>query len=201
MTEEPSDFVRRLPVGERLPFPAGGIPGWDTFPFETDGMRVVPLEEPVLPEPPRFGEDGPDGCQSCERPDESYLWTDEHWRLSAPADPAGLPAVVLLVPRGHHDLHDLPPERSAELWPVVQRVERAITGLGDIGRVHVNRWGDGGTHLHLFLMARPAGMRQFRGTLLPLWEDVLPRVPREEWEDNVRRIARAMAAGGGTAHL
>jgi hypothetical protein len=36
------------------------------------------------------------------------------------------------------------------------RIERAIRSLGDIGRVHVCRWGDGGEHLHWWFMARPA---------------------------------------------
>jgi hypothetical protein len=40
---------------------------------------------------------------------------------------------------GHHDLIDLPPDLSAELGPMLQRVERAILDLGGIARVHVNR--------------------------------------------------------------
>lgn len=199
MDMEASDYVKRLPIGERIPFPADGIPFWEVFPYEGD-LRIKVLDEPTLPEPPRFGESGPEGCKACARADTDFLWTDEHWRLSVSDEPAALPATVLLQPRGHYDLHDLPPERAAELGPMLQRVERAVMSLGGIARVHVNKWGDGGAHLHIFLIARPEGMMQMRGTCLPLWDDVLPKLPQEVWDETSRRIARAMATGGGTAH-
>jgi diadenosine tetraphosphate (Ap4A) HIT family hydrolase len=88
---------------------------------------------------------------------------------------ARLPAVVLLQPRGHYDLADLPAARSAELGPLSQRVERAVLAVDGVARVHVNRWGDGGAHLHFWLPARPAGPRAHR------------------------RITAAPAAEGGTA--
>ena len=83
---------------------------------------------------------------------------------------------------------------------MLQRVERAVMSLEGIARVHVNRWGDGGAHLHMFLIARPGGMMQLRGTCLPLWDDVLPRVPDEVWAETSHRIAQAMATDGGVAH-
>jgi diadenosine tetraphosphate (Ap4A) HIT family hydrolase len=193
-------YLARLPIGERIPFPADGIPFWDVFPFEGD-LLIKVLDAPELPEPPRDGEDGAATCSQCARPDGDYVWTDEHWRVAMPAEAAALPALVLLQPRGHHDLADLPPERAAELGPMLQRVERAVTALGGIGRVHQNRWGDGGAHLHFWLVARPAGMMQLRGTCLPIWDDLLPKVPDDEWQDNRRRIAAALAADGGTAQL
>ncbi|MEU6236396.1 hypothetical protein [Kitasatospora sp. NPDC047058] len=189
-----------LPIGERPPFPADGAPSWDIFPYEGE-LRVKVLDAPQLPEPPRQGEDGPEGCKQCVRPDGDFLWTDEHWRLSTADEPSGLPAVVLLQPRAHHDLFDLPPERAAEFGPMLQRVEAALLSLGGIGRVHVNRWGDGAAHLHLWLIARPEGMLQLRGSTLPLWMDVLPAQPADAWAETARRIAAAMAAGGGTAHV
>lgn len=200
MDTEPSAYVRGLPIGERIPFPAEGIPLWEIFPYEGQ-LQIKVLDEPTLPEPPRRGEDGPGDCNGCDRPDADFLWTDEHWRLDGPAEPGALPATVLLQPRGHHDLGDLPPERAAELGPMLQRVERAIMSLEGIARVHVNKWGDGGAHLHMFLIARPEGMLQMRGTCLPLWDDVLPKVSHETWRETNRRIARAMAADGGTAHV
>ncbi|MFD7788653.1 hypothetical protein ACFV4Q_37060 [Streptomyces nojiriensis] len=36
---------------------------------------------------------------------------------------------------------------------------------------------------------------------LPLWDDVLPRLPEEVWAGSARTIAAAMAKGGGTAHV
>ncbi|GAA2749659.1 hypothetical protein [Kitasatospora cinereorecta] len=196
----PSPYVARLPIGERIPMPEGGIPFWEVFPYEGD-LQIRVLEEPEVPEPPRDGEHGPDTCSQCARADGEFLWTDEHWRLGALAEPTALPAMLLLQPRAHHDLLDLPGDLAAQLGPMLQRVERAVLSLGGIARVHVNRWGDGGAHLHVWLIARPEGMMQLRGTCLPLWEDVLPKLPEGEWREYGRRIAAAMAAGGGTAHV
>ncbi|WP_441247617.1 hypothetical protein [Kitasatospora sp. McL0602] len=196
----PSPYVARLPIGERIALPEGSIPNWDIFPFEGD-IQVKILDAPQLPEPPRHGEEGPESCHQCARPDSSFLWTDEHWRLTTMKEPAALPAMVLLQPRGHYDLIDLPPERAAELGPMLQRVERAVMSLGGIARVHVNKWGDGAAHLHVWLIARPEGMLQMLGTCLPLWDDVLPKVPEAEWQESGRRIAAAMVAEGGTAHV
>lgn len=192
-------YLARLPIGEPLPFPADGVPSWEIFPYEGE-LSVRRLRAPELPEPPRQGEDGPESCKQCARPDSDFLWTDEHWRLSGPDEPTGLPAVLLLQPRAHHDLLDLPAELSARLGPMLQRVERAVLSLGGIGRVHVNRWGDGAAHLHLWLIGRPGGMPQLRGSTLPLWMDVLPPLPAGVTAERARRIAAAMAADGGTAH-
>ena len=199
MDIEPSDYVKQLPIGMRIPPSEGAIPFWQIFPYEGD-LQVKVLEPPMLPEPPRQGEAGPDDCKQRSRPDSEFLWTDDHWRLGTFPEPAGLPALVELQPHGHHDFGDLPPERAAELGVVLQRVERAILGLGGIARVHVNRWGDGGAHLHFFLIARPEGMMQLRGSCLPLWNDSLPKVPIDIWAETNHRIAQSMAAGGGTAH-
>ncbi|MDQ1645967.1 MAG: hypothetical protein QOJ50_2151 [Cryptosporangiaceae bacterium] len=200
METELSEYARSLPIGERIPFPEGGIPGWEIFPFEGD-LQVKVLDEPVLPDPPRHGESGPSACRTCARSDDSFLWTDEHWRLGTSREPGALPATALLYPRAHHDLLDLPPERAAEFGPMLQRAERAIRTIGGVARVHVNKWGDGAAHLHVFLYARPAGMQQLRGTCLPLWDDVLPKRSADEWTATHRRIAHAMAADGGTAHV
>ncbi|MFI6940854.1 HIT family protein [Streptomyces sp. NPDC050418] len=201
MTTEPSPYVRNLPIGEQIPFSGEGIAMWDIFPFEPEGLRVKTLEPPVLPEPPREGESGPDTCAACRRPDEDFLWTDDHWRLVGFTEPEALPAMVMLQPRGHYDLHDLPPERAAEMGGMLQRVEQAVRSLGGIARVHVNKWGDGGAHLHLFLIGRPEGMQQMRGSGLILWGDVLPKVEPDVWAETNRRIGVAMAEGGGTAHI
>ena len=34
MSVEPSEYVKRLPIGERIPFPSDGIPFWEVFPYE-----------------------------------------------------------------------------------------------------------------------------------------------------------------------
>ncbi|MFB9364890.1 hypothetical protein ACWCYY_06605 [Kitasatospora sp. NPDC001664] len=195
---EENPYIAGLPYGQDLPVPDAA--SWEIFPLAGE-LTVKRLERPVLPEPPRHGEDGPESCDECKRPDESFLWTDEHWRLTAMREPGALPATLLLFPRAHHDLADLPLERSAEIGPLLQRIERAVKEIGGIGRVHVNRWGDGAAHLHLWLLARPEGMLQLRGSFLPLWDEVLPPVGSELWAAHNKVIAAAMAKDGGTAHV
>jgi hypothetical protein len=67
---------------------------------------------------------------------------------------------------------------AAELGVLSVRVARAVGALD--ATVHVNTFGDGGAHLHLFLLARPAGLLQLRGSNLALREGMLPVVPDEE---------------------
>ncbi len=55
-----------------------------------------------------------------------------------------------------------------------------MEALDAIGRVHLYKIGDGGAHLHAFLMARPAGMLQLRGSCLTLWEEMLPELPADD---------------------
>jgi len=178
-------------AGGRLPLP--DMTDWDIFPFEGP-MQVRALEAVTLPEPAREGEGAEGGCSACSRADDEFLWTSEHWRLKD-IEPAGLPATVLLMPRDHFDLADLPVERAEELGPLMLRVERAMLGLGGIGRVHINRWGDGGAHLHWWFLARPAGLAQLMGSFSSAWLDVLPPRPHEEWNATMAEIARAMTAG------
>jgi diadenosine tetraphosphate (Ap4A) HIT family hydrolase len=162
------------------------------FPFTGD-VRVKALLPPVVPEPPRH--DLPGDCAECARPDDNYVWTDAHWRLTA-YRPTELPGAVLLEPRAHHDsFADLTPELLAELGPVTARVERAVLSLGGIARVHVARWGDGGAHFHLFFLPRPLGALQLRGSMLPMWLDLLPKIPDAAADEALERIAAAMRAG------
>jgi diadenosine tetraphosphate (Ap4A) HIT family hydrolase len=178
--ERACDALNRPPLEE-----------WDSFPFEGE-MRVRTLLPPVDREPPRVGEDGVD-CPRCARPDDAYLWTNEHWRLAGLPKPSGLPVVVLLETRAHCDIGDLPEERAAELGPLLLRVERAVRSVGEIARVHVCRWGDGSEHLHWWFMARPTRMPQLIGSFAAIWDDVLPPLPEEVWRANLGAVAQAMA--------
>jgi diadenosine tetraphosphate (Ap4A) HIT family hydrolase len=188
-----SDYVGRMPVGERLPMPAL-IP--EIFPFEGD-IRVKVLDPPTLPEPPRNGEPGGQPCWACTHPDEGVIWRNERWHVRCPERPGGLPVVVVLQPNAHHDLDDLPPDLAAELGVMIQRVARAVGTLEGIARVHFNRWGDGSEHFHVWFLPRPAGMRQLRGACIALWDDILPSVPEAEWRANLDRVAAALTAGEG----
>ena len=44
--------------------PLSRMTAWDVFPFEQAGLRVVPLDRPVLPELDRVGENALD-CPAC----------------------------------------------------------------------------------------------------------------------------------------
>jgi diadenosine tetraphosphate (Ap4A) HIT family hydrolase len=190
-----SDYLRRLPIGERVS--TAPLTGNDLWPFDAD-LETAPLDEPQIPEPPRAGAGGID-CSSCRRTPGFDAWQDEHWALGIPEQPSGLPILAVLISQPHHDLEDLPPDLAAELGPMIQRVSRAIGSLEDVGRVHVNRWGDGSEHFHVWFLARPKGMWQLRGALLAAWDDLLPKVPQDEWDENRRRVAAALAAEGGDA--
>jgi diadenosine tetraphosphate (Ap4A) HIT family hydrolase len=178
---QPSAYVARLPIGKRLPMPE--MTPAEVFPFEGD-VQVKTLDPPVLPEPPRSGEPGGPPCWVCTNPDQGVIWRNERWHVRREERPGGLPMVLVLQTNAHHDLDDLPPDLTAELGGMIQRVARAVNTLDGIGRVHFNRWGDGGEHFHVWFLARPAGMRQLRGACIALWNDILPPVPDAEWQSN-----------------
>ncbi len=195
----PDAYLRRLPIGERLP--ADEVVRDPLFPFEGE-FTTQPLHEPILPEPERHGVEERD-CRSCNGSgDEAFVaWQDERWRLLVDPEPHGLPMVAVMQPKAHADLEDLPARESAELGPMIQRVARAIGRLESVGRVHVNRWGDGSFHFHVWFLARPLGMWQMRGAMLAIWDDLLPKVPAGEWEASRRAVAAAMAGEGGISRL
>ena len=170
---------------------------WPSFPFEGD-MRVKRLAPPVDVEPKRSGEDAAD-CVACNTPDDAYIWVDERWRVRAMDRPTGLPVVLILECRSHLDLGDLTNLLAAELGVMTVRLERAIRSLDGVARVHVNRWGDGSAHLHMWFLARPYGRLQLRGTFLSLWDDILPVMPESQWRENLALVAAWLADFGGNA--
>ncbi|MGN9775085.1 hypothetical protein ACTMS0_04810 [Micromonospora sp. H33] len=168
---------------------------WPSFPFEGD-LRVKQLDDPVPVEPPRRGE-GHRECTACNAPDEAYVWVGERWRVRAMDRPTGLPMVLILESRSHLDLGDLPNLLAAELGVMTVRLERAIRSLDGVARVHVNRWGDGSAHLHMWFLARPYGQLQLRGTFLPLWDSILPPISESTWRENLAMVAAWLAEFGG----
>ncbi|GAA3449246.1 hypothetical protein GCM10018962_10790 [Dactylosporangium matsuzakiense] len=168
---------------------------WPTFPFEGD-IRVKRLLDPVPIEPPRHG-DNPAECRACAAPDDAYIWVSDRWRVRALDRPTGLPAVLILESRSHLDLGDLPNMLAAELGVMTVRLERAIRSLDGVARVHVNRWGDGAAHLHVWFLARPYGRLQLQGTFLALWDDILPPIPEDQWRENLALVAAWLAEFGG----
>ena len=190
VAETPEELYARAAGDLRMP----PVEAWATFPFEGE-LRPRALLPPVEREPPRLGDGGVD-CFRCEAADDVYIWTNERWRLRGFPRPSGLPVIVLLEPRAHHpEPGDLPDELAAELGVLLARVERAVRSVGEIGRVHVCRWGDGSAHLHWWFMARPARLPQLHGSFAAIWDDVLPPVPEAVWRANLAAVAAAMDAG------
>jgi hypothetical protein len=189
-------YHARLPYGQRVS--AAPLLGGPFFPFEGD-ILVRPLDEPVVPEPPRRGEPGGDPCGACTEPDRNLIWRDDRWLLHAGFEPTGLPMVALLSPVQHVTLHTMPPDLAADLGPMIQRVAIAIGRIDSVARTHFNRWGDGSEHFHIWFLARPLGMMQLRGAMIAAWDDLLPRVPDDEFRTNARTVAHALAETSGQA--
>jgi diadenosine tetraphosphate (Ap4A) HIT family hydrolase len=163
-----------------------------TLPYEEPLVPRAP-DPRVIPEPPRRGEPGGEPCGICTGAATAAVWSDTYWTLHPPVG-GSLPGAVWMASREHVDsFSDLPPEAAADFGRVAAKVERAILSLGDIARVHLYRWGDGGAHFHVWFVPRPLGMLEARGMMLPLWEDVLPNVDDAELRTAAERVAAAMA--------
>jgi diadenosine tetraphosphate (Ap4A) HIT family hydrolase len=185
--ETPEELYARVQRdGLRMP----PVEEWETFPFDGE-FRPRALQAPVEVEAPRRGEDAAD-CWPCRNAAEHAIWSDESWLIAPPAEPNGLPCVVLLFPRRHVDLGELSDDEAAELGRMLVRVERAVSSVPGVGRVHVCRWGDGSYHLHYWFMARPARLPQLVGNFAAVWDDVLPPTPQDVWDENLRLVARAL---------
>jgi diadenosine tetraphosphate (Ap4A) HIT family hydrolase len=189
--------LRAADAEGRLPMP--DVAGWETFPFEGE-IRVRPLRPPA-DEPPRLGED-PADCWRCRLGDADAIWSDERWLVTPAGErPSGLPVIVILQPRAHADIEDLDDQHVSDLGPLLVRVERAVRAVGEIGRVHVGRWGDGSVHFHVWFIARPARLPQLRTSFAAIWDDILPPAPEPIWRENLAAVARALAETGGRAHV
>jgi diadenosine tetraphosphate (Ap4A) HIT family hydrolase len=188
VAETPEQLFERSKDALRMP----AVHEWETFPFDGE-MRPRALQPPVAEEEPRFGEGGVD-CTSCTATDDQYLWTNANWRLFGLDEPTGLPVVVLLETRHHYsEPGDLPDDLAAELGVMLARVERAVRSVGEIGRVHVCRWGDGSEHLHWWFLARPARLPQLVGSFAAIWDDVLPPTPTSVWKANLEHVVRELS--------
>lgn len=196
MALHPDEFYRHALAAadddHRLPL--ARMTGWEISPFEQNGLRVAPLRPPVLPEPARAGED-PADCRTCRARDEG-IWLDDRWRLSRITN-VGVPLVLMLYPRDHYDLADLPDDYAADLGVLTTHIARHMQALPNISRAHVYRIGDGGAHLHIWFFARPEGQAQLYGSWLVVWDDLLPEYPEDVAEKDAARVAAALAASHG----
>ncbi len=190
MAETPEQLYERAVDALIMP----PVEEWETFPFDGE-MRPRPLGAPVALDTPRRGIGGVD-CHACAASDDEYLWAGRRWRVRGLGQPSGLPVVVLLEPRQHvGEPGDLSGELASELGLMIARVERAVRSVGEIGRVHVCRWGDGSEHLHWWFMARPARLPQLVGSFAAVWDDILPPTPEHVWRANLEHVARQLEDG------
>src|SRR4029453_15370769 len=158
----------------------------------TEPLTVREPGERVIPEPPRRDEAGGEPCGLCGGHATAPVWEDEHFSLHPPIQ-GSLPGAVWLASREHVDsFSTLSRGAGAAFGPLAARIERAILALGDVGRVHLYRCGDGGAHFHVWFIPRPLGMLEASGMMLPLWEDVLPNVTDEELAEAAKRVAGAL---------
>jgi diadenosine tetraphosphate (Ap4A) HIT family hydrolase len=174
MALRPEEFyehaVAAADAERRLPL--ARMTGWDISPFEQDGLRVAPL-----------------------RRDEG-IWFDERWRLTRIIG-VGVPLVLMLHPRDHYDLADLPDELAAELGVLTTHIARHVQALAHIARAHVYRIGDGGAHLHVWFFARPEGQAQLYGSWMVVWDDLLPQYPEDVAEADAATVADALVTSYG----
>jgi len=174
--------------------PLSRMTGWDISPFEPEGLRVSPLRPPELPELPRRGED-PIHCDSCAKRDRG-MWINDRWRLSR-VPGVGVPLALMLHPRDHYDLADLPDGLASELGVLTTHIARHIEALPNVARAHVYRIGDGGAHLHIWFFARPQGQSQMLGSWLVVWDDLLPEYPAGVAETDAAIVVDALAISYG----
>ena len=202
--ESAEDFHARVAAATddegRLPVAIELMPGWDIFPFELDGLRIKPLQDMWDAEPPRVGDD-PTECPCLEPEDPEraaqVAWSNERWQLRV--QDMRIPVAMILQPRAHHDLADLPDELASEMGRLMVAIAAAVESLPSVGRCHVGRYGDGGAHLHPFFFGRPARMPQLRGSTLLDWEENLPPVPEDVRRANAAHVGRLLVERlGGT---
>ncbi len=188
-------------VGTDGHLPAPPIRGWDAFPWTVVDGEVVPkaLAAPA-PEQTRIGDESGKPCGVCAGIDpERIVWEDEFWVLTAEEKPSGLPLVLTLWTREHLDYGDLDDDLASQLGRISSRLVRIIGNLPNIGRVHVNRWGDGSSHLHVWFFARIEGLPGILGSYAVEWDEILPPGPEDVWRADLHTVATKLENWGGHA--
>lgn len=201
MPESPEQIHARVvaAVGAdgRLPMPP--VHTWDVFPWELVDGELQPkvLAPPVEAEAPRWGESEDKPCGSCRDQNPLKIWQNERWYVSRGEQPTGLPLVLWLHPHEHLDLADLDEDMASEHGRLSARLCRIMEGLDHVGRVHVCRWGDGGSHLHTWFIARPERFSMILGSMAVEWDEMLPPGPEDVWRADWSEVARKLATHEG----
>jgi diadenosine tetraphosphate (Ap4A) HIT family hydrolase len=127
------------------------------------------------------------------------VWEDERWLITRFEKPSGAALVLTLWSREHLDFGDLDDDLASELGRISNRLVRIVEDLPDIGRVHLNRWGDGNSHLHVWFITRTKGFVNLRGSYATEWMDILPPGPEDIWQEDLHAVATKLANWGGHA--
>lgn len=191
--------VAAVGVNGRLPMPP--VADWDIFPWElVEGSLQPKVVQAPADEEPRWGESADKPCGSCAGDqDGQTIWENERWTLSRGEKPTGFPLVLFLHSKEHLDFPDMDDQLAMEYGRIAVWLCRIMEGLPHIGRVHVNRWGDGGSHLHVWFIARTARLPGILGSLAVEWDEMLPPGPQDVWLADTHEVARKLATHDGRA--
>lgn len=203
MPESPEEIYARVvaAVGEggRLPMPPVGE--WEIFPWEVVDGELQPkvLRAPLEAESPRAGADG-ENCHLCSGTGDGVkVWENWNFHVMRPAAPSGLPLVLWLNANEHLDFTDLSDDLASEFGRISVWLCRIMSNLPGIGRVHVNRWGDGSEHMRAWFAARPERLPGILGSLAVEWNEMLPPAPEDVWLADVATVASKLATHDGRA--
>ncbi len=192
--------VEQVGEGGRLPMPP--VATWDIFPWEQVGDAWQPkvVQPPLDAEPPRWGESDDKPCECAGGAEHrNQIWRNERWVVTSRDAPSGLPLMLFLHSREHLDLTDLDDEMAAEYGRIQVWLHRIMSNLQHIGRVHVCKWGDGGSHLHLWFLARYERLPNILGSMAVEWDEMLPPPSEEIWRADLAHVAERLANHDGTA--
>ena len=165
-----------------------------------DGELVPKTVPPPADEPAALGRGPERPCGACAGFEPArVVWEDERWVLTHAGAPRACRWWCVLHTREHVDLDELDDELASELGRISIRLARIIGHLPHIGRVHVNRWGDGSAHFHLWFFARPARLGSILGSYAVEWDAVLPPGPEDVWRADLHTVATKLANWGGHA--
>lgn len=200
MPESPEDLYARVvaQVGEQGRLPMSPVSEWDVFPWEVVDGRLVPkvLAPPLEVEVPRAGDPGGKACGTCASDGSDRIWQNDRW-LVKPMPRAGMPLILMLETLEHLDYTDLDDEMAAEFGRLSVWLCRIMSNLAHVGRVHVMRIGDGGSHVHIWHVARPERMPNILGSMAVEWDEMLPPPPEEIWRADLKNVADRLATHDG----
>jgi hypothetical protein len=176
------------------------VADWDVFPWEVvDGvLRPKVLQPPLAAEAPRAGDPGAAPCPTCSSDGSDRIGENERWTVK-PMPRGGLPLILMLETREHLDYTDLDDDLAAEYGRISVWLSRIMSKLPYVGRVHVMRIGDGGSHVHIWHAARPERMPNILGSLALEWDEMLPPPPEDVWRADLKAVADRLATHDGRA--